>query len=118
MILGYLNDKYSDLVTGELLGMASLIDPRFQVTYTDHDTVDQIKNRAVTELMSLLAHRIPPQPGPAVQVHQIEAQSELKQKKTLLSFFKKKVLSSSLSEADKIETKLATNLLSAYRPRH
>jgi len=70
----YLDDKYSNPVKNELLDMSSLMDPRFHTTYIDPEKVEQIKKRAVTELMSLPAEKsTPQQPGPAVQVCQREA---------------------------------------------
>ncbi|XP_028298772.1 zinc finger BED domain-containing protein 4-like [Gouania willdenowi] len=115
-IMRYLDDKYSDPVKNELLDMSSLMDPRFRTTYIDPDKVEQVKKRAVTELMSLPAEKIKPQqPGPAVHVCQREAQSPPNKKMALAAFFKKKVPepepSSHQSEALKVETELATYLL-------
>lgn len=38
----YLDDKDSEPATDELMDMTSLMDPRFQTTYIDHDKVEQI----------------------------------------------------------------------------
>ncbi|KAK1897504.1 Zinc finger BED domain containing protein 4 [Dissostichus eleginoides] len=62
-ILNYLNNKYNDPVTQELLDMASLMDPRFRTTYIADDIVDGTKKRAVRELMSLPAEKSKSQPG-------------------------------------------------------
>ncbi|XP_039652399.1 zinc finger BED domain-containing protein 4-like [Perca fluviatilis] len=113
-IMRYLDDKYSDPVKNELLDMSSLMDPRFCTTYIDPDKVEQVKKRAVTELMSLPAEKsTPQQSGPAVQVCQGEAQPPPNKKMTLAAFFKKNVPepSSHQSEAVKVETELATYLL-------
>lgn len=93
-ILGYLVDKYSDPVKDELLDMASLTDPRFRTSYIDQDKVEQVKRRAVSELLSFPAGKSTPQPGPVVQVDQEEArpQPDPKKKKTLATFFKKSVV--------------------------
>lgn len=65
----YLDDKYSDPVKNKLLDMSSLMDARFRTTYIDPDKVEQVKKRAVTELMSLPAENsTPQQPGPAAGV--------------------------------------------------
>lgn len=65
------------------------MDPRFRTTYIDPGKVEQVKKRAVTELLSLPAEKsTPQQPGPAVQVRQ-EAQPPPNKKMTLASFFKK-----------------------------
>ncbi|XP_049441769.1 zinc finger BED domain-containing protein 4 [Epinephelus fuscoguttatus] len=113
-ILLYLENKYSNPVTDELLDMSSLMDPRFRTTYIDPGKVEQVKNkRAVTELLSLPAEKsTPQQPGPAVQVRQ-EAQPPPNKKMTLASFIKKSmpVPSPHQSEGGKVETKLATYLL-------
>ncbi|ROK30197.1 Zinc finger BED domain-containing protein 1 [Anabarilius grahami] len=119
-IMQYLDDKYSDPVKNELLDMSSLMDPRFRTTYIDPDKVEQVKKRAVTELMSLslpAEKSTPQQPGPAVQVSQGEAQPPPNKKMTLAAFFKKNVpeSSSQQSEAVKVETELATYLLTPER---
>lgn len=114
-ILGYLVEKYSDPVKDELLDMASLMDPRFRTSYIDPDKVEQVKKRAVSELLSFPTDKSTPQPGPVVQVDQEEArpQPDPKRKKTLATFFKKSVVlpTSDQSEEAKIETELATYLL-------
>lgn len=113
-IMQYLDDKYSDPVKNELLDMSSLMDPRFRTTYIDPDKVEQIKKRAVTELMSLPAEKsTPQQPGAAVQVCQGEAHPPPNKKMTLAAFFKKNVPepSSHQPEEVKVETELATYLL-------
>ena len=51
-ILEYLNEKYADPVTQELLDMASLLDPRFKTKYIKPATVDYIKTKAGTWLPS------------------------------------------------------------------
>lgn len=51
-ILGYLNYKYSDPDTGDLLDIASLRDPQFETTYTKRDKVQHIISRAVEDIKS------------------------------------------------------------------
>lgn len=98
----------------EQLDISSLMDPRFCTTYIDPDEVEQVKKRAVTELMSLAPadKSTPQQPGPAVQVCE-EEQPLPKKKMTLPAFFKKNapVSSPDQPEAVKIETELTTYLL-------
>lgn len=114
-ILHYMTEKYSDPDKDELLDIASLMDPRFRTTYINPTRVEYIKERAITELLSLL----PTEPGTAVPVHQEEeevAAAEpgpvLKKRRSLSSFFPKKTPApSSLSKADRIRTELATYLL-------
>ncbi|XP_063746041.1 E3 SUMO-protein ligase ZBED1-like [Eleginops maclovinus] len=114
-ILHYMTEKYSDPDKDELLDIASLMDPRFRTTYINPTRVEYIKERAVTELLSLM----PTEPGTAVPVRQEEeevAAAEpgpvLKKRRSLSSFFPKKTPApSSLSKADRIRTELATYLL-------
>nr|XP_054591852.1 E3 SUMO-protein ligase ZBED1-like [Nothobranchius furzeri] len=113
-ILGYLVNKYSNPVKDELLDMASLMDPRFRTSYIDPDKVEQIKRRAVSELLSFPTDKSTPQPGPVVQVDQeARPQPNHKRKKNLAAFFKKSVPTPGpdQSEETKIETELATYLL-------
>ncbi|KAL2077901.1 hypothetical protein ACEWY4_025586 [Coilia grayii] len=111
-IMGYLDDKYSDPVQDELLDMSSLMDPRFRTSYIDPDKVEQVKQRAVTEVMSD-EMSVPQQPGAAVQVRQEEPQAPPQKKMTLAAFFRKSapVVSLHQSEVEKIEDELATYLL-------
>lgn len=85
-ILDYLNEKYADESTQELLDMASLFDPRFKATYINAERVEYIKTKAATELESLAAE----QKRPAEEAPQAEDPEPhaKKQKKTLGSFFK------------------------------
>lgn len=99
-ILHYMTEKYSDPDKDELLDMASLMDPRFRTTYIDPARVEHIKERAVTELLSLL----PTEPGGAAA----EPGPALKKRRSLSSFFQKKAPAPSLSQADRIRTELAT----------
>ena len=56
-ILNYLNEKYADQTTEELLDMASLVDPRFKTTYIKEERVDYMKAKAAAELESLVAEQ-------------------------------------------------------------
>ena len=85
-----MTEKYSDPDKDELLDMAT----RFRTTYIDPARVEHIKERAVTELLSLL----PTEPGTAVPVPQEEKEGgaaaesgpALKKWRSLSSFFVKK----------------------------
>lgn len=110
-----MTEKYSDPDKDELLDMASLMDTRFRTTYINPARVEHIKERAVTELLSLL----PTEPGTAVPVPQEEKEGgaaaesgpALKKWRSLSSFFVKKAPTPSFSQADRIRTELATYLL-------
>lgn len=51
-VMAYLDEKYNDQVTNELLDIATLVDPRFKLQYTDAEKVDAVKLRAVSEMMA------------------------------------------------------------------
>lgn len=61
-IVEYLNRKYSDPATTDLLEMASFVDPRFRATYIPSEKVDALKHRAVLEVETLLADQSSCQP--------------------------------------------------------
>lgn len=49
-MLDYINDKYEDEATHELLDIASCLDPRFKMDFIDADKKPQVKARVTTEL--------------------------------------------------------------------
>ncbi|KAK0138597.1 DNA-directed RNA polymerase III subunit RPC1 [Merluccius polli] len=49
-IMTYLDDKYNDPLTQELLDMASSLDPRFKLSYTSEDDVGTIQTRLILEM--------------------------------------------------------------------
>lgn len=51
-IQAYLNQKYSDPDTDDLLDIASFLDPRFRTTYMEKENVEHI-SRAVEGIKSL-----------------------------------------------------------------
>lgn len=51
--LHYIEDKYNDPVTQELLDFTSFLDPRFKTTYIDEDNVPHIKERVRTEMQQV-----------------------------------------------------------------
>ena len=56
-ILQYLNEKYAEPFTQDLLDMASLLDPRFKMTYMKAERVDHLKSKAAAEMESLVAEQ-------------------------------------------------------------
>lgn len=50
-VLTYLNEKYSNICTQELLDVASFMDPRFKVQYISADNIPAIKARLKTEML-------------------------------------------------------------------
>lgn len=113
-IVEYLNSRYSDPATDELLDMASLVDPRFRTTYISHDKVDRPKEKAVTDLLSMSSqpeNRENPEIGQGT-LTQGDAQPVLKKKKTFGSFFQKPLATVQMCEEDKIRAELSAYLLS------
>ena len=53
-ILEYLDDKYSDQATQELLDMASALDPRFKLKYVAEDLPESIVDRLKVEMKDLI----------------------------------------------------------------
>lgn len=118
-IMDYLNDKYSDPATDDLLDMASLLDPRFKTHYISNEKIEDVKVRAVSELESLLAEQSSSQAGATVSASQEGAEADpapaKKAKKTLGSFFKKTAaVSSACSEKELIEGELTSYLQTPY----
>ncbi|XP_034040262.1 zinc finger BED domain-containing protein 1-like [Thalassophryne amazonica] len=99
IILEYLNEKYSDPETVDLLDMASLVDARFKDTYIADDRKMFIKTRAVAEIQSLLAgkavmvtepHTSIEAAAAGVEAAEVAVETESKKvKQSLGSFFKK-----------------------------
>ena len=87
-ILNYLNEKYDDQTTEELLDMASLVDPQFKTTYIKEERVDYMKAKAAAELESLVAEEAASLPSAAAAKDEPEVPAK-KQKKSLSSYFKK-----------------------------
>lgn len=118
-IVEYLNSKYSDPATTDLLEMASFVDPRFRTTYISGEKVGALKNRAVLEVETLLADQSSCQlpyphvstvPGPA------EGESAVapKAKKTLASFFKQQTApATAQTTRGAVENELTSYLQSA-----
>jgi hypothetical protein len=87
-ILNYLNEKYDNQTTEELLDMASLVDPRFKTAYIKEERVDYMKAKAAAELESLVAEEAASLPSAAAARDEPEVPAK-KQKKSLSSYFKK-----------------------------
>ncbi|KAK0151906.1 Endoplasmic reticulum export factor CTAGE5 [Merluccius polli] len=99
VILEYLNEKYSDPETVDLLDMASLVDPRFKDAYIADDRKDFMKTRAVAEIQSLLEvqaatvtepHTSTEVAADGAAAAEVAVESQSKRvKRSLGSFFKK-----------------------------
>ncbi|XP_059922903.1 E3 SUMO-protein ligase ZBED1-like [Gadus macrocephalus] len=88
-ILTYLNDKYSDRTTQELLDVASALDPRFKLKYVDEDVRGSIVDRLKVEMRDVMnAMEKAPHETAALPADAEDAGAGKKRKKDLASFFK------------------------------
>ena len=119
-VLNYLNEKYDDAATDDLLNMASLTDPRFKTHYIEDDKLEAVKSRAVAQMLDEFqttsqATTHASSSTTAVgrgDAHAAAAPAKV-QKKTLGSFFKKShsVATSGLTDEQAIEAELNSYLL-------
>ncbi|KAM9364836.1 E3 SUMO-protein ligase ZBED1-like [Pholidichthys leucotaenia] len=56
-VLKYLNQKYSDQTTQDLIDLASLLDSRFRTTYIEPDKIAKLRERTIAELCSTMHYR-------------------------------------------------------------
>lgn len=52
-ILDYMNTKYDDPATQELLDMSCFMDPRFKANYISGENVSDIKTRVMSEMEAI-----------------------------------------------------------------
>lgn len=117
-ILQYLNEKYSDAATDDLLDMASFVDPRFKASYIADNRKDYIKTKAVAEIQALLerqtraASSSTDSPPHASAGAAEEVEEPRKVKRSLGSFFKKASRPSpaAIPDRDAIEVELRSYL--------
>lgn len=119
-ILAYLNEKYSDQVTDDMLDIASLLDPRFRTKYMDKEKVERVLSRAVEEKVPLIKAQqdtLSGAAGAAAAEAEPVPPPEEKIKKTLASFFKRQSATSSstltLPEEESIRMELTVYLQTA-----
>ncbi|XP_062379499.1 perforin-1-like [Sardina pilchardus] len=86
-ILSYLDEKYNDRLTQELLDMASALDPRFKLSYVSEDNILPIHARLTSE-MSRTTPAAMAEMGTTDPHGEVEDAPTTKKKKTLGSFFK------------------------------
>ncbi|XP_062312171.1 E3 SUMO-protein ligase ZBED1-like [Osmerus eperlanus] len=118
-VLDYLNNKYTDPATDELLSMATFLDPRFKTRYMSAEKLEDIKVRAASETEALLVENTALGKSSLAEDHtdrEKEAstahQSGKKPKKSLGSFFKQTSSApASCSERQIIEQELNSYIL-------
>uniref|UniRef100_A0A669C519 HAT C-terminal dimerisation domain-containing protein n=1 Tax=Oreochromis niloticus TaxID=8128 RepID=A0A669C519_ORENI len=115
-VLAYLNDKYSDLNTQELLDVASFMDPRFKTQYISADNLPAIKARLKTEMVESARRTHNQEKRSRTETAQNSPSAQAsggKAKKTLGSLFKTSAASSALPLPleDVVEAELNSYLL-------
>ena len=118
-IVDYLNNKYADPSTSELLDIASLLDPRFKASYISGEKIDALKHRVITEAESLPNDQAsclsdPAVPPPADQGEAaVAVPPTAKKKKSLASFFEHGTpTSTTQTQTGAVENELSSYLLS------
>lgn len=125
-IVDYLNSKYTDPATSELLDIASLVDPRFRDKHIPSEKIKAVKNQAVMETESLMADQGSYWPDPAVCT--VPTPTDLvtimpptaKSSLSLASFFKQSTtttISTSLTRKEETETEVSSYLQSVIKER-
>lgn len=120
-VLDYLNSKYTDPTTDELLTMATFLDPRFKTMYLSPEKLEEIKVRAASETEALLegnpalvlgeSSLVEDQPEREEETATASLPSAKKPKKSLGSFFKTSSASASCSQKQIIEQELNSYIL-------
>lgn len=120
-IVDYLNTKYADPSTSELLDIASFVDPRFRSKYIPSERMDALKEKVIMEAESLQGDDQgrgelpdPAVPEPADQGEAaVAVPPATKKKKSLASFFKHSTTTSTTLTREAIENELSSYLQSA-----
>ncbi len=115
-VISYLNEKYNNAATDDLLSIACLVDPRFKTRYIEDDKVEAVKSRAVAQMLDecqSTSQATPAFPSTALgggKGDGAAATLAKLQKTTLGSFFKKSytksAATSDLTEQQAIEAEL------------
>ncbi|RXN25041.1 zinc finger BED domain-containing 1-like protein [Labeo rohita] len=103
-ILAYLNKKYEDSVTQELLNMSSFLDPRFRTQHISEQETQTLKEQVITELIDIHQQQPVAQSTAAMEDNpELDAENPpaaKAKKKTLASFFKKTTSTTSAASFD------------------
>ncbi|KAL6465097.1 hypothetical protein MHYP_G00252300 [Metynnis hypsauchen] len=108
-VIGYLQDKYNDPITQELLDTASFLDPRFKTNYIGKENIPAVKARMKAEMEEGARKE---KRSRVTETQSLTASPE-KPKRSLGSYFKSTAMSqdSSVQLNDAIETELSSYLL-------
>ncbi|XP_060774450.1 E3 SUMO-protein ligase ZBED1-like [Neoarius graeffei] len=116
--LHYIEDKYNDPVTQELLDITSFLDPRFKTAYISEENVPYIKDRVKMEMEQVAQKEqracVTTHPMPPSAAEEPPSTSTGKQKRSLASFFKSKAVpasSSTVQLEDTIKAELDNYLI-------
>ncbi|XP_057183056.1 E3 SUMO-protein ligase ZBED1-like [Triplophysa rosa] len=103
-ILAYLNKKYEDSDTQDLLNMSSFLDPRFRTQYIAAEETQTLKERVISELIDIHQQQPVAQSTAAMEDSlelDVESPPAAKsRKKNLASFFKKTTSTTSTASFD------------------
>ncbi|XP_038161489.1 E3 SUMO-protein ligase ZBED1-like [Cyprinodon tularosa] len=112
--LHYIEEKYSDPATQELLDIASFLDPRFKTNYISEENVQFMKDRVKMEMEQLALK----EQRACVKTHPMPLSTEeeppstsTKRKRSLGSFFKAVPASSTMQLEDTIKAELDNYLI-------
>ncbi|XP_063759366.1 E3 SUMO-protein ligase ZBED1-like isoform X1 [Eleginops maclovinus] len=114
--LHYIEEKYSDPVTQELLDITSFLDPRFKKSYISEENVPYIKDRVKMEMEQVAQKEqracVTTHPMP-LSAEEESPSTSTKRKRSLGSFFKTKAVpaSSTVQLEDTIKAELDNYLI-------
>ncbi|XP_013880075.1 zinc finger BED domain-containing protein 1 [Austrofundulus limnaeus] len=120
-IVDYLNNKFADPPTSDLLDTASFVDPRFKAKYIPSEKMDALKHKVISEAESLLRyndrcssdlHSSTAHESADLQETAVAA-APAKKKKSLASFFQHNTTTiTTFTQREAIESELSSYLFS------
>lgn len=111
-VITYLNEKFSDDATDDLLSMATLVDPRFKTHYIQADKIEAVRVNAVSQILDEWKSS-QSSSSPNAQSEASTSAAPVIHKKTLGSFFKRPVATAGLTDHQAVEAELNSYLQSA-----
>ncbi|XP_076734617.1 E3 SUMO-protein ligase ZBED1-like [Maylandia zebra] len=119
-IVDYLNNKYADPSTSDLLDMASFVDPRFRAKYIPSEKINALKHKLILEAESLLSYQgtcLSELTDPAVPESADQEEAAVghtaKKKRSLASFFQHSTATNTgFTKREAIENEFSSYLLS------